>query len=89
MVIRATEEYVGSVVVKVRKDVVLWFDSDYHVLTVPVNLTGGQEKDMEVTFIPDKSSGGRIRGYFIEIDFEATGTKLVMENSYPPKLRLT
>ena len=88
VVIRATGEYVGSVAVKIRKDVVVWFDSDYNVLTMPVNLVGGQEKEIEFVFVPDKPSGGGLRGYFIEIEFKATRTGWVMENSYPPRLRV-
>jgi len=84
--IKATEEYVGLVVVRIRKDIALWPDSDYQVLSVPVNLVGDQEKEIELTFAPDKTSGGRLRGYFIEIDFETVKTKWVMENSYPPRL---
>ena len=86
--IKATGEYVGSVVVRIRKDVALWLDSDYNVLTMPVNVVGGQEKEIEFTFVPDKPSGDRLRGYFIEIDFKATKTEWVMGNSYPPRLRV-
>ena len=88
IVIKATEEYVGSVVVKIRKDVAIWLDSDYDILTMPVNLVGGQEKEIELVFVPDKPSGGGLRGYFIEIEFKATRTGWVMENSYPPRLRV-
>lgn len=87
--VKATEQYVGSIVIKIRKDVALWPDSDYHVLTVPVDLAGGEEKKIEFTFVPDESSDGGLRGYFIEVDFLATRTKWVMENSYPPRLRVT
>jgi len=89
VMIKAVDEYVGSVVVKIRKDFAFWFDSDYQVLTVPVNLAGGQEKEIELVFVPDKPSQGRLRGYFIEIDFAITKTKWVTENSYPPRLRMT
>lgn len=89
VMIKAVGEYVGSVVVKIRKDFALWFDSDYQILSVPVDLVGGQEKEIELIFVPDKPSDGRLRGYFIEIDFEITKTKWVMENSYPPRLRIT
>jgi len=89
MVVKATEEYVGSVVVKIRKDIALWPDSDYHVSTIPVNLKGGEEKEIEVTFTPDEASRGSLRGYFIEIEFQATRTSWVMENSYPPRLRVS
>jgi len=89
VVIQATEEYVGSVVVKVRKDVRLWFDDDFSVSTVPVNLVGGEEKTVEIPFTPDEASKSGLtglRGYFIEVEFRATRTSWVMENSYPPRL---
>jgi hypothetical protein len=89
VMIKVVDEYVGSVVVKIRKDLVFWFDSDFYVLTVPVNLVGGQEKEIELAFVPDKPCQSHLRGYFIEIDFEITKTKWVMENSYPPRLRIT
>jgi len=89
IVVEAREEYVGSVVVKIRKDIRLWPDSDYHVSTIPVDLKGGEEKELKVTFTPDEASAGSLRGYFIEIDFRATRTTWTMENSYPPRLRVT
>jgi len=89
VVIQATEEYVGSVVVKVRKDVRLWFDNDFTVSTTPVNLASGEEKTIEISFTPDEASRGGLtglRGYFIEVEFRATRISWVMENSYPPRL---
>ncbi len=88
LVIKATEEYVGSIVVKIRKDIALWFDSNYHISTIPVNLKGGQEQEMKITFMPDEASKGSLRGYFVEIEFQVTRTTWVMENSYPPRLRV-
>jgi len=84
----ATEEYVGLVVVKIRKDVALWPDSDYQVLSVPISLVSGQVKEVELAFIPDNPSGGSLRGYFVEIDLKATNSKWVMEATYPPRLKV-
>jgi len=89
IVIKATEKYVGSIVMKVRKDISFWPDSDYSIKTVPVNVRGGQETELELSFVPDEASGGSLRGYFVEIDFQATGTSWVMENTYPPRLKVT
>jgi hypothetical protein len=89
VVIKATEEYVGSIVVKIRKDIALWLDSNYLISTIPVNLKGGEEKEMKITFMPDEASTGSLRGYFVEIDFRVTRTTWVMENSYPPRLKVT
>lgn len=89
VLVKVTEEYAGSIVVKIRKDVAFWFDSDYHVSTIPVNLKGGEEKEIGIAFTPDEASGGSLRGYFIEIEYRATRTMWVMENSYPPRLRVT
>jgi len=92
VVVKATEEYVGSIVVKIRKDISFWPDSDYSIKTVPVNLIGGQETKLELSFVPDQASDGglrSLRGYFVEVDFSATQTSWVMENSYPPRLKVT
>jgi len=89
VVVQATEEYVGSIVVKIRKDIRFWPDSDYQTSTVPVNLKGGEEKEITLIFTPDEVSGGSLRGYFLEIEFRATRTTWTMENSYPPRLRVT
>jgi len=88
VVIKATEQYSGSIVVKVRKDVSLWFDSDYTVKTFPVDLAGDQVSELELAFVPDRASGSTLRGYFVEIDFTATHTDWVMENLYPPRFRV-
>lgn len=88
VVAKATEEYVGSIVVRIRKDISFWPDSDYSIKTVPVNLRGGQETELELAFVPDQASAGSLRGYFVEVDFSATGTSWVMESSYPPRLRV-
>jgi len=89
VVVKATEEHVGSIVIKIRKDISLWPDSDYSVKTLPVTLRGGQEAELELAFVPDQASGGRLRGYFVEVDFSATHTSWVMESAYPPRLKVT
>ena len=92
VVIQAVEQYSGSIVVKIRKDIRLWFDSDFTVVTTPVNLAGGDEKTIEIAFTPDEASHGNVtglRGYFIEIEFKTTRTTWKMENSYPPRLTVT
>jgi hypothetical protein len=92
VVIRATSEYVGSIVVKIRKDIAHWSDSDFQISTIPVNLKGGDEQETKLVFVPDEASNTRffgLRGYFIEVDFQATRTSWVMENSYPPRLAVT
>jgi hypothetical protein len=88
VIVKATEEYVGSIVVKVRKDVSLWPDSDYQTATFPVNLAAG-EQDLQLNFRPDEASNSRLRGYFLELNFKVTGATWVMENSYPPRLRVS
>lgn len=88
----ATEQYVGSIVVRVKKDVSMWFDKDFTVSTVPVNLAGGDEVTLRVNFIPDEASSGglgNLRGYFVEIEFQATRSTWDMENTYPPRLKVT
>jgi hypothetical protein len=86
VVVKAAQEYVGSIIVKVRKDVSFWTDVDYTTKTFPVSLSGDEATDLELSFVPDEASGGRLRGYFVEVDFPLTRTSWVMENSYPPRL---
>jgi hypothetical protein len=90
VVIRVSQDYVGSITIKIRKDISFWFDSDYSIKTEPVNLMSGQEINLVLRFTPDQASRGglfSLRGYFVEVDFSATHTKWVMESSYPPRLR--
>ncbi len=86
VIVQAKEEYVGAIVVKIKKDVRLWFDSDYGISTIPVNLKGGDQKAMAVELTPDEASAGSLRGYFIEVEFKVTRTRWTMENTYPPRL---
>jgi len=88
IVVKATQEYVGSIVVKVRKDISFWVDSDYSIKTFSVILKGDQVTELELSLVPDEASTGRLRGYFVEISFSATHTDWVMENSYPPRLKV-
>jgi len=87
-VLTTAEEYTGSVAIKVRKDIAYWFDSDYILKTFPLDLVGGRTAQLNLTFSPDEASQGRTRGYFVEIDFTATGTNWVMDDSYPPRLQV-
>ena len=89
--IQASEQYVGSVVVKVRKDVSWWFDKDYAVATVPVDLRGGVERELALEFVPDEASVGRVgslKGYFVEVEFSAVGASWSMDSAYPPRLEV-
>jgi hypothetical protein len=89
--VRASEQYVGSVVVKVRKDVSWWFDKDYSVATVPVDLRGGAERTLVLEFVPDEASGGGVgslKGYFIEVEFSTIGASWTMDSAYPPRLEV-
>jgi hypothetical protein len=89
VVIEATDQYVGSVEIKIRKDVTFWFDSDYTTETFPVNLSGSHTTELVVTFAPDTAGGGSLRGYFVEVDFLATGSNWIMQSSYPPRLAVS
>jgi len=86
--IEATEHYVGSIVVKIKKDIRFWLDSDYHITTIPLDLGGGEERTMKIGFTPDEATRGSLRGYFVEIEFQSTRTTWTMENSYPPRLKI-
>jgi hypothetical protein len=86
VIIRAKEEYIDSVVVKIRKDISILPDTDYATKTIPIDVKGGQTTDLEVTFTPDQTSTGNLRGYFIEVDYSALHTNWVMNSAYPPRL---
>jgi hypothetical protein len=90
--VQASEQYVGSIIVKVRKDVQWWFDKDYAVATVPVDMVGGGEPALlKVEFVPDEASVGRVgslKGYFIEVEFSAVGAGWSMDSAYPPRLEV-
>lgn len=86
-----TEQYVGSIVVRIKKDVSMWFDSDFAVSTIPINLAGGEDETIKIKFTPDEASGGGLRGlrgYFVEVEFQATRSTWEMENTYPPRLKV-
>ncbi len=88
----ASEQYVGSIVVRIKKDVQMWFDKDFTVSTIPVNLAGGDQETLRVNFKPDQASSsglGSLRGYFVEIEFQATRSTWDMESTYPPRLKVT
>jgi hypothetical protein len=86
VIVEAKEEYIDSVVVKIRKDISSLPDTDYATKTIPVDVKGGQTTDLEITFTPDQTSTGNLRGYFIEVDYSALHTNWVMDNAYPPRL---
>jgi len=89
VVLKAIGKYNGPIRVRIRRDAALRPEKDLCAANVPVNLVEGKKKELELSFIPDKPSSNSLRGYFIEVDFSATKTKWVMENSYPPRLRVT
>jgi hypothetical protein len=91
IVIETAEQYEGSIVVRIRKDVRLWPDVDFAVSTIPVIIAGGHQETVNIAFTPDEATHGwliGLRGYFLEVEFKATGTTWTMENSYPPRLTI-
>jgi hypothetical protein len=86
--IKATDKYQGSIVVKIKKDIAYWFDSDYVIKTFPVDLKADQVTELKLTFSPDEASQGTMRGYLVEIDFLVSHTNWVMDDSYPPRLEV-
>ncbi|MCJ7422743.1 hypothetical protein MUP01_00530 [Candidatus Bathyarchaeota archaeon] len=88
IIIEAKEEYIDSVVVKIRKDVSYLPDTDYATTIIPVDVKGGQTTDLEVVFTPDQASTGNLRGYFIEVSYSKLHTNWVMDNAYPPRLKV-
>jgi len=86
VIIEAEEEYIDSVVIKIRKDISYLPDADYATKTIPVDVKGGQSTDLEITFTPDQASAGNLRGYFIEVGYSVLHANWVMDSAYPPRL---
>jgi hypothetical protein len=89
--IATTEQYAGSIVVRIKKDVSMWFDKDFTVSTIPVDLAGGDQETITLNFTPDEASGGGLgglRGYFIEVEFQTARSTWDMESTYPPRLTI-
>lgn len=87
-VIKASQQYNGSIITKVKKDIAYWFDNDYAVKTYSIDLAANQVTELKMTFSPDEASQGIMRGYFLQIAFSGAGTNWVMADSYPPRLQV-
>lgn len=79
----------GSVLVRIRKDIPLLPDEDYTVKTFEISVDEGKTVELTVRFSPDKATGLRLRGYFIQIDFTTWDETWTMEDSYPPRLKVS
>lgn len=88
VILQAQGEYADSVAVKIRNDISFWPDSDFSTKIFTVQLNGGQTFELESAFVPERASGRSFRGYFVEVDFSVTHVKWVMEDSYPPRLKV-
>lgn len=88
VVFRASKQYAGSIITKIKKDIAYWFDKDYAVKTYSIDLGVNQVTELKMAFSPDEASQGIMRGYFLEIYFSGAGTNWVMADSYPPRLQV-
>jgi len=87
VVLRASEAPVeGTIIVKIRKDLVLMPDVDVKAVKFEVFLRRDEVKEFTVTFTPNEPSSISLRGYFIEVEGDLSWT---MPNTYPPRLRVS
>jgi hypothetical protein len=76
----------GSVTVRIRKDMAFLPDEDHKVESFQLSLLE-EATTLTVTFIATERSSMIFRGYFIQVDFP--GGTWVMDDSYPPRLKVT
>ncbi len=82
--ISSLSKYDGYISFKVRKDTRFLPDKNIAYLKQFYSLEKGQKISITLSFVAEK--GFLTRGYFVEIDWR--NGKYVMENSYPPRLRV-
>jgi hypothetical protein len=73
----------GVIDVNVNRDLAFSFDDTYASSSFSVSLDEGEQRTYTVTFIASEVSGSSFRGYFIEVDGDASWT---MSSTYPPRL---
>lgn len=76
----------GTITVRIRKDFAFLPDEDHKVESFPISLLEGATT-LTVTFRAEDKSSMIFRGYFIQVDLPS-GT-WTMEDSYPPRLKVT
>jgi len=86
VVLAATEATEGDVTFRVRMDIKYWLDKDYATKMFHVRLSKGESATLELEFRPSQPSSGRLRGYYVQVDFESWVGKWTMPGSYPPRL---
>ena len=79
---------VGTVTVRIRKDLAFLTDEDLIVNSYSVDLGESEYGDIEMTFTASEKSGFTFRGYFIQVDFNSWGDSWTMDSSYPPRLEV-
>jgi len=79
----------GYLSMKIRKDIALLPDQDFVVDAISISVRSGETTDVYAIFYPSEASGLSLRGYFIEVDFTSWETKWTMNDSYPPRLKVT
>jgi hypothetical protein len=77
----------GSITVRIRKDMAFLPDEDHKVESFRLSLLEGEAQTVTVNFRAAERSSIIFRGYFIEVDFP--GGKWTMDDSYPPRLKVT
>jgi hypothetical protein len=73
----------GSITINVKRDMALAFDDTYASSSFSVSLDEGEQRTCTVTFTASEVSSSSFRGYFIEVEGDASWT---MSSTYPPRL---
>jgi len=79
----------GSIRVRIRKDIPLFPDEDYKVKTFDVSVGTGQTVELKVSFSPDEATSFTLRGYFVQVDLITWNDSWTMDDSYPPRLKVS
>jgi len=79
----------GAITIRVRKDLVSLLDEDYEIQTYTLSLKENEQTELTVVFIASEVTSPFFRGYFIQVDFVTWGISWTMENSYPPRLKVS
>jgi len=73
----------GDVTVNINRDLAFSFDENYASRSFSVSLEEGEQRTYTVSFTASEASGSSFRGYFIEVEGDASWA---MGSSYPPRL---
>jgi len=82
-------DVIGKLKISVRKDFSWSPDKEYIAQYFDIRISKDDSKVFSVPFVPDQKSGeGAFEGFFIDVYFNDQKI-LTMQNSYPPRLKIS